>query len=138
MLVSPLEHKLDKILRATEKTLKQQPQRPLVRHIKRRKLPKTPKKQPIKPEQVSTSTKSGWISSMKRGALKGLGNSMGVSLDNDEEGADTSEAPEKKRKKTPRAVKRLRAAPGWEDFMEGRKLRRQLLPEYDDTDDEET
>ena len=75
---------------------------------------------------------------MKRGALKGLGNSMGVTLDNDEEGADTSEAPEKKRKKTPRAVKRLRAAPGWEDFMEGRKLRRQLLPEYDDTDDEET
>ena len=137
MLVSPLENKLDKILRATEKTLKQQPQRPLVPHTKRRKLPKTPKKQPIKQEQVSTSTKSGWLSSMKRGALKGLGNSMGVSPDNDEEGAGTSEAPEKKRKRTPRAVKTLRAAPGWEDFTEGRKLRRQLLPEYDDTDEEE-
>ena len=37
MLVSPLEHKLEKILRATEKTLKQQPQRPLVPPTKRRK-----------------------------------------------------------------------------------------------------
>ena len=72
MLVSPLEHKLDKILRATEKTLKQQSQRPLVPHTRRRLLPKTPKKQPIKPEQASTK-KSGWISSMKRGALKGMG-----------------------------------------------------------------
>ena len=39
MLVSPLENKLDKILRATEKTLKQQPQTPLVPPTKRRKLP---------------------------------------------------------------------------------------------------
>ena len=74
---------------------------------------------------------------MGRGALKGVGKSMGVSLDNDEEGAGTSKPPEKKRKRTPRAVKVLRAAPGWEDFTEGRKLRWQLLPEYDGTDDEE-
>ena len=46
MLVSPLEHKLDKILRATEKTLKQQPQRQLVPPTRRRKLPKLPKNNP--------------------------------------------------------------------------------------------
>ena len=40
MLVSPLEHKLDKILRATKKTLKPQPQRSLVPQTKRRLLPK--------------------------------------------------------------------------------------------------
>ena len=94
MLVSPLENKLDKILRATEKTLKQQPPTPLVPPTRRRKLPKTPKKQPVKPEQASTSKKeSGWISSMKHGALKGLGQSMGVNVsrtsdtDSDDEGA---------------------------------------------------
>ena len=68
---------------------------------------------------------------MKRGALKGLGNSMGVSH---------VRSYRKEEEEDPRAVKTLRAAPGWEDFTEGRKLRRQLLPEYDDDtdDDEET
>ena len=91
MLVSPLEHKLDKILRATQKTLKQQPPTPVVPPTRRRQLPKTPKKQPVKTEEAST--KSGWISSMKRGALKGVGNSLGVNVsptsdtDSDDEGA---------------------------------------------------
>ena len=44
MLVSPLEHKLDKILRATKKSLKQQPPTPGVPPTRRRQLPKTPKK----------------------------------------------------------------------------------------------
>ena len=44
LLLTPLENKLDKILRATEKTLKQQPPTPWVPPTKRRKLPKTPKK----------------------------------------------------------------------------------------------
>ena len=92
MLVSPLEHKLDKILRATEKTLKPQPQRSLVPQTKRRLLPKTPKKQSVKQEETSTN-KSGWVSSVKRGALKGLGSSLGVNVsrssdtDSDDEGA---------------------------------------------------
>ena len=58
MLVSPLEHKLDKILRATEKTLKQQPRTPVVPPTRRRQLPKTTKKQPVKTEEASTSKKN--------------------------------------------------------------------------------
>ena len=105
MLVSPMEHKLDKILRVTEKTLKQQPPKPLVPLTRRRQLPKTPKKHLIKKEPVSTSKKSGWISSMKRGALKGLGQSMGVNVsrtsdtDSDDESATRQN---KKKKPTPK------------------------------------
>ena len=137
MLVSPLEHKLDKILRATKKSLKQQPPTPGVPPTRRRQLPKTPKKQPVKP--ASTSKKSGWISSMKRGALKGLGTSLGVNAsrtsdtDSDDEGATR----QKKKKPTPKAVKRLRAAPGWEDFTEGKQLRRALLSDYEEEEEDE-
>ena len=135
MLVSPLEHKLDKILRATEKTFKQQPQRELVPPTRRRQLPKTPKTHPVKQEEVSTkSSKSGWISSMKSGALKGLGNSLGVNAsrtsdtDSDDEGATR----QKKKKPTPKAVKRLRTAPGWEDFTEGVNASRTSDTDSDD------
>ena len=136
MLVCPMEHKLDKILRATEKTLKQQPPTPLVPPTRRRQLPKTPKKQPVKPELESTSTKSGWISSMKRGALKGLGNSLGVNVSRtwDTDSEDKGATRQKKKKPTPKAVKRLRAAPGWEDFTEGKQLRRALLSDYEEED----
>ena len=126
MLVSPLEHKLDKILRATEKTLKKQSQRPLVPHTKRRLLPKTPKKQPIKPEQASTTTKSGWISSMKSGALKGLGQSMGVNVsrtsdtDSDDEGATR----QKKKETHPQSGQTVACGTGM-----GRFYGRQTTPE---------
>ena len=133
MLVSPLENKLDKILRATEKTLKQQT--PWVPPTRRRKLPKTPQKQPIKPEQT-TSTKSGWLSSMKRGALKGLGQSMGVSVSGTLDKEDGSATRQTKKKPTPKAVKRLRAAPGWEDWTEGKQLRRALLSDYEESDED--
>ena len=137
MLVSPLEHKLDKILRVTEKTLKQQPQRQLVPPTRRRQLPKTPKKQPVKTKEASTSKKSGWISSIKRGALKGVGSSLGVNVsptsDSDDEGATRQK---KKKKPTPRAVKRLRAAPGWEDFTEGKQLRRALLSDHEEEEED--
>ena len=102
MLVSPLEHKLDKILRATEKSRKQQQPSPVVPPTRRRQLPKTPKKHPVKQEEASTSKKSGWISSMKRGALKGVGTSLGVNVnqtsdtDSDDEGATR----QKKKKET--------------------------------------
>ena len=137
-LKTPLDSKLDKILRVTEKTLKQQ--RPLVPQTKRRKLPKTPpKKQHMKPEQASTSKKSGWISSMKHGALKGLGSSMGVNVSrtSDTDSEDEGATRQKKKKPTPKAVKRLRAAPGWEDFTEGKQLRRALLSDYEEEEEDE-
>ena len=138
MLVSPLDHKLDKILRATKKSRKQQPPTPGVPPTRRRQLPKTPKKHPVKQEEASTSKKSGWISSMKRGALKGVGSSLGVNVnqtsDSDDEGATRQK---KKKKPTPKAVKRLRAAPGWEDFTEGKQLRRALLSDYEEEDEDE-
>ena len=139
MLVSPLDHKLDKILRATEKSRKQQPPTPGVPPTRRRQLPKTPKKQPVKTEEASTSKKSGWISSMKRGALKGVGSSLGVNVnqtsdtDSEDEGATRQK---KKKKPTPKAVKRLRAAPGWEDFTEGKQLRRALLSDYEEEEED--
>ena len=48
MLVSPLEHKLDKILRATKKTLKQQPPTPVVPPPDDDNSPKLPKNNPSK------------------------------------------------------------------------------------------
>ena len=137
MLVSPLEHKLDKILRATEKTLKQQPQRQMVPPTRRRQLPKTPQKHPVKTEEASTSKKSGWISSMKRGALKGVGSSLGVNVNQTSDSDDEGATRQKKKKPTPKAVKRLRAAPGWEDFTEGKQLRRALLSDYEEEEDED-
>ena len=135
LLLSPLENKLDKILRATtEKTLKQQQQTPWVPPTKKRKLPKTPKKQPIKPEQ--TSTKSGWISSMKRGALKGVGQSLGFNVSGNSDGEDAGATRQTKKKPTPKAIKRLRAAPGWEDWTEGKQLRRALLSDYEESDED--
>ena len=133
LLLTPLENKLDRILRATtEKTLKQQT--PWVPLTRRRKLPKTPKKQLVKPEQ--TSTESGWLSSVKRGALKGLGQSMGVRVSGTSDNEDASATRRKKKKPTPKAVKRLRAAPGWEDWTEGKQLRRALLSEYEESDED--
>ena len=76
---------------------------------------------------------------MKSGALKGLGNSLGVNAsrtsdtDSDDEGATR----QKIKKPTPKAVKRLSTAPGWEDFTEGKKLRRVLLSDYEDDESDE-
>ena len=76
---------------------------------------------------------------MKKGALKGVGQSLGVNVnltsdtDSDDEGATR----QKKKKPTPKAVKRLRAAPGWEDFTEGKQLRRALLSDYEEEDEDE-
>ena len=133
-LKTPLDSRLDKILRVTEKTLKQQ-RPPLVPQTKRRKLPKTPQKQPVKTEQASTSKKSGWISSMTHGALKG--SSMGVNVSRTSDSEDEGATRPKKKKPTPKAVKRLRAAPGWEDFTEGKQLRRALLSDYEEEEEEE-
>ena len=137
MLVSPLDHKLDKILRATEKSRKQQPPTPGVPPTRRRQLPKTPKKHPVKQEEASTSKKSGWISSMKRGALKGVGSSLGVNVNQTSDSDDEGATRQKKKKPTPKAVKRLRAAPGWEDFTEGKQLRRALLSDYEEEEEED-
>ena len=137
MLVSPLEHKLDKILRATKKSHKQQPPTSGVPTTRRRQLPKTPKKQPVKTEETSTSKKSGWISSMKRGALKGVGSSLGVNVNQTSDSDDEGATKQKKKKPTPKAVKRLRAAPGWEDFTEGKQLRRALLSDYEEEEEED-
>ena len=72
------------------------------------------------------------------GALKGLGKKMGVTVpepsDRDSRADDGAAGPSKK-KATPRAVKALRPAPGWEDFVEGKRLRRELLPEYDEEEE---
>ena len=76
---------------------------------------------------------------MKRGALKGLGNSLGVNVSrtSDTDSEDEGATRQKKKKPTPKAVKRLRAAPGWEDFTEGKQLRRALLSDYEDEENDE-
>ena len=69
-----------------------------------------------------------------RGALKGLGKKLGVTvteLSDTDSGADDGVAGPSKKKTTLRALKALHPALGWEDFTEGKKLRRELLPEYD-------
>ena len=128
LLKSPLESKLDKILRNTrksKKTKKQQQQQPP-------KLPSTPKPSKI-PTLIGVQKKTlkkkpagGWKKTLKHGALKGVAKHWGLSLSE----GDTTKTT-KKRKTTPRAVKRLRPAPGWEDFTEGYKSKRYpLTDEY--------
>ena len=59
---------------------------------------------------------------------------MGVNVSGTS-GTDSEDAGatrQKEKKPTPKAVKRLRAAPGWEDFTEDKQLRRNLLPDYQD------
>ena len=153
LLKTPLESKLDRILRATQKRNRDEggwvdvpPPRGSVRKkrtstkrtthavttpdISQRLAPSTPKR-PRK--------SGGWRSAVGRGALKGVAKSWGISVDDDERPKGTSTTKKtslqkKKKKVTPRAVKALRAAPGWEDFTEGRQVRRVLMPKYDDSD----
>ena len=75
----------------------------------------------------------------KRGALKGLGHSLGVNVSrtSDTDSEDEGATRQKKKKPTPKAVKRLRAAPGWEDFTEGKQLRRALLSDYEEEDEDQ-
>ena len=153
MSLTPLEHKLDKILRATKKITQPQPQLPSVKDRRKRpyeKLEPAPKRKKMvtfktspsfaKPVKKETS-KEGWKKAVGRGALKGLVKKMGVTVsessDTDSGGGDGAAGPRKK-KPTPRALKALRAAPGWEDFTEGNKLRRQLLPECDEEEKADT
>ena len=144
LLKTPLESKLDKILRNTRKRRAKDDDN-AVEPVK--KIKKTPKKQQTpkvtKPSKIPTlmgvqktslkKTKStgGWKKALKRGALKGLGKQWGVSLSDGDASktssasATTTKTP--KRKTTPRAVKALRPAPGWEDFTDGYKSKRYPL-----------
>ena len=149
LLLTPLENKLDKILRATKKiTQPQQPQLPSVKGGKKRPyeklepLPKRQKTVTFKKSPSSTKpvkkSKGGWKKAVGRGALKGLGKKLGVTVtepSDTDSGADDGAAGPSKKKATPRALKALRPAPGWEDFTEGKKLRRELLPEYDEEEE---
>ena len=128
LLKSPLESKLDKILRNTRKQ-----RRPAVNKansVTEKTLPKkAPKKSKIptlldvqKPSLKKPKPSGGWKKALKKGAIKGVAKQWGLSLSE----GDKSKTPVKK-KTTPRAVKALRPAPGWEDFTEGYKAKRYPL-----------
>ena len=149
LLKTPLESKLDKILRNTRKRRRAKDGN--VGHVVEsvKKIKKTPKKQQqpskvVGPSKIptligvqkqsfkKTKTSGGWKKALKRGALKGLGKQWGVSW-SDGDASKTSSASATttktfpKRKTTPRAVKALRPAPGWEDFTDGYKSKRYPL-----------
>ena len=153
LLKTPLDSKLDKILRATKKRNRPGPQATVktpTRKIKRKRptpqrvtfspppskrlVPSTPKR----PRKQQPSSEGGWIKAAGRGALKSVAKRWGVSVPGSgstQRGAATASGGARRKKKvTPRAVKALRPAPGWEDFTEGHKARRVLLPKYDDSD----
>ena len=131
LLKSPLESKLDKILRNTRKQRQSRPNvnKSIDATSKTAKKQQAPKKSKIPTllDVQKTSLKKpkpsgGWKKAIKRGALKGVAKQWGVSLSE----GDASKTPTKK-KTTPRAVKALRPAPGWEDFTEGYKAKRYPL-----------
>ena len=151
LLKSPLESKLDKILRNTRKKRQRSPivAKSIDSLEKKAKKQQTPKSSQIptllgvhKTTLKKPKPRGGWKRAMKRGALKGVAQQLGVSYSE----GDTSKTP--KRKTTPRAVKALRPAPGWEDFTEGYKAKRYPLSDdygasseatenYDDGEEEE-
>ena len=139
--------KLKKILRATTKRAKIdeggdwveliQPPSKTPQQKKKKKTPAKPKKQ---------TKKGGWQQSLKQGAIKGLSKHLGFSLSDGDAakgkpsdqstGSKSTVKKKPAKRRTPRAVRRLRAAPGWEDFTEGRRPRRLLLPpNYDASED---
>ena len=151
LLKSPLESKLDKIIRNTRKKKRKSPNvgKPIEAIKKKQTMTPQPSKIPTLLGVQKTTLKKpkhrgGWKKALKRGALKGVAQHWGVSVSE----GDTAKTP-KKRKTTPRAVKALRPAPGWEDFTEGYKSKRYPLTDdyagsseatepYDgETDDEE-
>ena len=152
LLKTPLDSKLDKILRATKKRTKAAATAPATtgRKVKRKRtpskvtfsphptqriVPSTPKRPRKQPPSASSSSLSGWTKAAGRGALKSMARRWGVSVPGSSAtGTKSSERRKPKKKVTPRAVKALRPAPGWEDFTEGHKARRVLLPKYDDSD----
>ena len=147
LLKTPLESKLDKILRNTRKRRRRAKDdkggHVVVQPVKTIKK-KTPTKKVVGPSKIptligvqkksfkKTKTSGGWKKALKRGALKGLGKQWGVSW-SDGDASKTSSASATttksgaKRKTTPRAVKALRPAPGWEDFTDGYKSKRYPL-----------
>ena len=154
LLKTPLDSKLDKILRATQKRNRDDGGRAGVEASvgrgatttakKRKKMTPAAKVTPGPSHRLVPSTPKrprkqsavkGWTKAAGRGALKGVAKRWGISVKDDERrsGAKSS-SPQKRKKVTPRAVKALRPAPGWEDFTEGHKTRRILLPKYDDSD----
>ena len=132
LLKSPLESKLDKILRNTRQQRKTRPNvnksiDSTGKTIKKQQAPKKSKIPTLLDVQKTSLKKpkprGGWKRAIKRGALKGVAQQWGVSLSE----GDASKTPAKKKKTTPRAVKALRPAPGWEDFTEGYKAKRYPL-----------
>ena len=131
LIKSPLESKLDKILRNTRrpstpkggtKTIVVAPAKKQTQQTpKASKIP-TPLGVQKKTSMKKPKPKGGWKKAVKRGALKGIAQHMGVSFSE----GDVSKTP-KKKKTTPRSVKALRPAPGWEDFTEGYKAKRYPL-----------
>ena len=128
LLKSPLESKLDKILRNTRKQ-KRSSVNKSIEVTGKTVAKKAPKKSKIptlldvqKPSLKKPKPSGGWKKALKKGAIKGVAKQWDISLSE----GDTSKTPVKK-KTTPRAVKALRPAPGWEDFTEGYKAKRYPL-----------
>ena len=146
MLKTPLDSKLDKILRNTKK--KRRADAKGVNWIDLgTDSPVTTKKTKKTPSVISkrkslkARSKGGLTKAIGRGALKGLAKKWGVSVSdgNAPKGTPQSQSQTiKKRKTTPKAVRALRPAPGWEDFTEGKKPRRVWLPRYGDSETTET
>ena len=159
LLKTPLESKLDKILRNTRKRRTPVADDMGVTAGKTTKKTMSSKKQQTqkvtKPSKIptfrglkKTKASGGWKKALTQGALKGLGKQWGVSLSDGDASTTSSGTTTSKRKTTPRAVKALRPAPGWEDFTEGYKSKRYPLTDdyagsseatenYDDNEEEE-
>ena len=124
MVNAPLENALKQIIKSTKKRPKNLPIAP----PRTPKTPKTPRgasqiptpywKVDRKPQPGPSTSKGSFTKSLKDGAMKGLRKHFGVS-----EGEGRYEA-----KKT-RSLSGIEPLPGWEDWHDGKKTRRDLMQE---------
>ena len=146
MLKTPLDSKLDKILRNTQRRRDDDwvdaVAAPSIAGKTTSKAKRGVVKKVLKAKHKQG--KGGWKKAISRGAIKGIAKQWGVSVSDGDvkKGTTPPQSPpqaaaqslsttrrqrRKPKKTTPRAVKALRPAPGWEDFTEGKKARRFLL-----------
>ena len=112
MLKTPLDSKLDKILRNTKRRNNEREVDWIDLETPAKKKQSVVK---VKRKSLKAKLKGGWTKAIRQGALKGLAKKWGVSVSDGDVPKGTSEPQsptKKKRKTTPRAVRDLRPAVG--------------------------
>ena len=123
MVNAPLENALKPIIKSTKTNNNKRGNYPL-RHRQEHppvqsRVPTPTSRTPRRP--TTSSSKGTFTKSLKKGALRGLRKHLGV--------PDTYASDEDKSKPKPGSLKEIEPQPGWEDWYDGKKTRRDLMQE---------